>query len=268
MKKLMILSFALLTIVSCKKKDEAVEDPDWASSTDQAIANALWQDIYKQVDEEAQSEGTTGARTCGTVSFSSTTFPTTLTIDFGTGCLGNDGRVRKGKIEALFTGPWRDSATVVTVNPINYFVDLYSVSGTKRIENIGKVNGNTTYNVAVTNGQIVDPNGATFTWNSNIKYKWIAGEATTFLTDGINGILDDVYLIEGAYNGVNRNGISFTANTTTDIRKELNCKWPVSGGLSLTPQGLPTRTIDFGNGACDNDATVSVSGFTFTVQMR
>ena len=82
------------------------------------------------------------------------------------------------------------------------------------------------------------------------------------------GVLDDIYLIRGNYNGVNRSGLSFNSLITTPIRKELSCKWPVSGVLEITPQNLQTRVIDFGSGACDNDALVSVGSFSAVVQMR
>lgn len=267
--KFILIAMAGLVLNACKKKEEE-PDPDWSSSQDQSIANAVWQDIYKQVDEEAQGNGNIGIRSCATVTLNPAgSFPTTLTIDFGTaGCMGTDGRFRKGKVEAEFTGYWRDSLTVVTVTPINYVVDGYSVSGTQTIENKGHIGGFLTYDVQVSNGTIINPSNETFTWNSNVTYTWIEGENTTFASDGVSGVLDDVYTIDGTYNGVNRQGSNYTAQTTTPIRKELSCKWPVSGVLELNPQGLQTRVIDFGSGVCDNDATVSVGRFSAVVQMR
>lgn len=269
-KHIIIAALSIAVLGSCKKKEKEEVQPDWASAQDQAIGDVIWQDIYRMVDEEAQSNGVSSARSCGTVTLNPTSgFPTTLTIDFGsTGCTGSDGRLRKGKVEAVFTGMWRDSLTVVTVTPVNYSVDNYKVEGTKTIENKGHVGGNLTYDVAVTNGKITAPDLTYFTWNSNIQYEWIEGESTTFLSHGLPGVLDDVYLIRGTYNGVNRSGLSYTSTITSPIRKELSCKWPVSGVLQITPQGLQTRTIDFGSGACDNDATVSVGTFSAVVQMR
>jgi hypothetical protein len=269
-KNIIIIGLSIAFLFSCKKKEKEEVSPDWASASDQSIGNALWQDIYKMVDENAQSEGVSSIRSCGTVSLNPISgFPTTLTIDFGTvGCRGTDGRYRIGKVEAVFTGLWRDSLTVVTVTPTNYYVDGYKVEGTKTIENKGHVGGNLTYDVAVTNGKITAPDNTSFHWNSNIQYEWIAGEGTTFITHGLPGVLDDVYLIRGNYNGVNRQGSSFSSAITTPIRKQLSCKWPVSGVLEITPQGLQTRVINFGNGSCDNDATVSVGSFSAVVQMR
>jgi hypothetical protein len=164
------------------------------------------------LDEEGQKNRVgSSARSCGTfILMPIGGFSTTLTIDFGTiGCIGSYGRFRKGKIDAVFTGLWRDSLTIVTVTSIAYSVDNYKVEGTKTIENKGHVNGNLTYDVAVTNGKITAPDNTVFTWNSNIQYKCITGESTTFLSHGLPVIFDDVYLIRGNYNGVNRAGLSF-----------------------------------------------------------
>lgn len=274
MKKVILLGAAAVLAFSCKKEDakDTIKDQannDYTSASDQAISDVIWQDIQKQSDEASQSEGV-GVRSCGTVTLNPIgTFPTTLTIDFGTsGCVGNDGRFRVGKIVSVLTGHWRDSGTTVTITPDNYSVDGYHVSGTKTIENKGRINGNLTYDVAVTNGKIIAPNGDSATRDSDVTYEWIAGENTTFMSHGTAGILDDIYLIRGTYTGVNRNGLAYTANTTTDIRKELSCKWPVSGVLDINPQGLPTRTIDFGNGTCDDDATVTVNNITIAFDMQ
>jgi hypothetical protein len=42
----------------------------------------------------------------------------------------------------------------------------------------------------------------------------------------------------------------------------------VSGIFNHTPENKPTRTIDFGDGACDDIATVTVNGKTYTVTLR
>lgn len=266
--KYIIAALAITILISCKKK-KGEEVPDWVSAEDQSIANALWQDIYKQVDEEAQGSSVAN-RSCATVTLNPTTgFPTTMSIDFGLiGCMGIDGRYRKGKIDAVFTGPWRDSLTTVTVTTTNYYVDGYDIIGTKVIENKGHIGSFLTYDVAVSNAVITDQSNNSFTWSSDVRYTWIEGESTTFITHGTAGILDDVYLIDGNYSGVNRQGNSFTAITSTPVKKKLNCKWPVSGVLELTPQGLETRVIDFGSGACDNDASVTVGSYSTVVQMR
>jgi hypothetical protein len=60
-------------------------------------------------------------------------------VNFGaTNCQGNDGRNRRGALVTIaFTGKYRDSLTVITVTPQNYFVDDNQVTGSKTITNKG-----------------------------------------------------------------------------------------------------------------------------------
>ena len=81
------------------------------------------------------------------------------------------------------------------------------------------------------------------------------------------GWLDDVYRINGTGNGDNSNGQSFNAVITNIVRPNI-CRWIVSGSIAVTPSGRMTRTIDFGNGACDNIATVSIGNVTRTITLR
>jgi hypothetical protein len=39
------------------------------------------------------------------------------------------------------------------------------------------------------------------------------------------------------------------------------------GVLEHTPSGKAMRTIDYGNGACDDQATVTINGNTYTITL-
>jgi hypothetical protein len=41
-----------------------------------------------------------------------------------------------------------------------------------------------------------------------------------------------------------------------------------SGTVDVTPDGFKTRTVDFGNGACDDDATYTVNGQTISFKLK
>jgi hypothetical protein len=81
-------------------------------------------------------------------------------------------------------------------------------------------------------------------------------------------IYDDVYLITGYFNGTDANGNAFIANITAPLRKEIGCHWIVSGIMEITKTGKPTKTLDYGNGSCDQYATVSVNGYVRTITLH
>lgn len=268
MRKLSIPLFALfLTIFSGCIKDLGLTD--WQSEQDNAIAQNLFDDVYKQVDINAQGEDSLRSPCPAvTFTFAPNIFPGTMVVDFGAQCLGNDGRIRSGRILVNFTGPWRDAGTVVTITLENYVVNGYAVEGTQVMTNMGtNGQGHITYNVVITGGHVTAPNnGGSWSQESNRTYEWVGGENTTYLTDGLNGILDDVYLITGTANGTNRNGRTYTASTPTPLRYQANCRWITAGVLEVVPDGLVARRIDFGNSNdCDPDAVASLGNLNFNI---
>lgn len=264
--KINLLSAALfafgasLLLSSCFKRDNA----DWTFTQDNSVSSELFQDVYKQVDETAQSDG--NLKSCANVTLSDTlgNFPNAVTIDYDSACLGSDGRLRSGSIQAVFTGRWRDAGTTVTIDLQNYSVNDYAIEASVTVTNNGRnTAGNMSYSVEVDNGQIIDPDGNTISWEGTTTYEWTEGESTTFFSDGLAGIRDDVYNITGNSSGINRNGSAYTSEITEPLIRRLNCKWITTGEIELTPNNGDPRVINFGNGDCDAAVTFSFNGISF-----
>lgn len=286
-KKVIVVALTLpLVFVSCKKDKEKDPEPqpDYStnSTADNWVAETMFEDVRKVVVEVVDDEGKSASQksnftfgNCATISISpawndTLTWPKTLTIDFGTtNCMGNDGRNRRGIITVTISDRYRNPGSVLSVQLQNYHVNDHKIEGTKQITNNGRnSNNNLSFSVQVSNGQITYPNnGGVATWASTRTNEWIAGEATTLFTHGLAGICDDVYLITGSANGVNRGGLAYTMQITSPLRKEICCRWLVSGTIDINPSGMLTRTIDFGNGACDQNASITIAGYTFNFMM-
>jgi hypothetical protein len=50
--------------------------------------------------------------------------------------------------------------------------------------------------------------------------------------------------------------------------KKGDCKWIVSGQFEIVPEGLSARSVDFGDGTCDNKAKVTINGNVFEIVMQ
>lgn len=290
------------TITACKKSRMNKET---TSEADNSTAESMFDDVGKTTDQVADDENLDGSQKTGAPAeylFASTTctpvitinppawdtatgqwnptFPKTLTIDFGTaGCLGADGKTRKGKIIVTTTGKYRDAGTVITTTLDNFYVsdngtDFYHIEGTRTVTN----QGNYTFSVVVSGAKITHPDGTFLTWESTRTRTWIEGMNTGFLSlksDSTccmwwTGILDDVYSVTGSGSGVNRDGIAFTVTVTEALRVQF-CGYKVEvtdGVVEIQPDGLKKRTVDFGDGTCDNSATVSVGNKTKTIQLH
>ncbi len=276
-----IAAIAFATIFSSCKKDKKNEpeekDTDTSAASDQAFASSSVNDMTSISDEACRTysvssfkvEGSEGllAGGCATVTVDSLAAPAkTITVNFGTtNCLSNDGRYRRGALVFTFSGKYKDSATVITVKPVNYFVDDNQITGTKSITNKGHNSANHLVYEISANIQIIKPNGGgTITWNSTRQREWTAGESTLTWND-------DMYSITGSASGTSATGTTFTSQITTALVRNMaiGCRRHfVSGVIDHTPAGKPTRTLNYGNGACDDLATVTINGITYNIVLH
>lgn len=276
----MIILSSLLIINGCKKKTEV--DNETQSVVDNAMTEQLFMSIPPTVSEKGIKEN--GIRrtsaSCetwtilGAISGTNTpnvatdtivntagfyqNGPVSFQIDYGTtGCIGSDGVYRKGKLKIKTAKRWNKFGNIITVDLIGFNINALTLSGQLKITYADSV----TLSTEVINGQCSDG-----TWQINYSgiktVKQIAGYSTKL--DGS----DDIYSIGGSTSGKNREGRSFTTTITNNLIKKSNCKWISSGVLELTPDGFKTRTVDFGNGTCDDDATFSVNGQTLAFKLQ
>jgi hypothetical protein len=280
---IILLISSIIALQSCKKYRQ---NRATTSSSDNSLAENAFDDVYKVVNETAEDESSNKASgiysfgNCATVTvdpaWPDTTFPKTVTVDFGTSCTGYDGRTRKGKVEYTITDRYRNTGCTITVTPIDYYVNDYKVEGSKSVTNNGRNSSNNlNYTIQITNGKVTTPDGEIITWESTRNREWIEGEETNFFTIdpatstwmGVDGILDDVYSITGSASGTNRDDVDYTVTITSPLIVKLNCRWITQGVLEIEPDGLEKRTIDYGNGDCDENVTVEIDGRTYDITL-
>ena len=269
----MVVAIVGLLFTACKKNNDTT-DNDTSAAGDNALAEGTYNDVHNIADQassgslssydvtyNSNEKGLLSA--CATVTRDTVSVPHTITINFGTtNCMCSDGRNRRGIINVSYSGHYRDSASTHTITFSNYFVNDNQVMGTKTVTNIGRnAAGHSVFNISVNGTIIKASNGGTITWTSTRQREWIAGENTPIWSD-------DVYLITGTASGTNAHGNTFTAQITSALRKEISCRHFVSGTFTLTPSGKATRTIDFGNGACDDIAPVTINGNVYTITLN
>ena len=281
MKKSIILgalAVSLVTLNACKKDKEEEYDNSSAPKSNAIIENAY--DEMTNMSDQAingdmvfynspkvtvvyASKDTPllEKEACNVVITLDTTSTTrSITIDWGTAnCDCNDGKQRRGKIITTFTGKYRDSGTVITHTPVDYYVNDNKISGTKTVTNMGtNSNGQPFFNIAI-NGSVTMSDGDVFTYSSNRVRTWVAGY-NTLLT-----FIDDEYDITGSTTASSTNGNGYTANITSPLNIKVGCGYIRKGTVEITPTGKPVRVIDYGTGTCDASFTITVNGHTYTV---
>lgn len=270
--KISLILFTIIGMVSmfssCKKEDT---DPD--ADTNYAQEDALAEGIFNDVTtiaDEAYDLGTNNLKSgngdraiigpCATISLDTLGFPFTLTIDFGEeNCLCNDGRYRRGKIMVNFTGPYRQPGTVITTGFDSFYVNEHQVDGTKVVTNMGLDEDDHPHFQIEVIAIIHKPNNwGTLSWNASTTRIWVEGFNTFF-------VWDDVYEITGEADGIRPNGNTWEREIINPLRVQLNCRWITSGTMELRPEGGLVAVLDFGEGNCDNIATVLINGNTYTI---
>ncbi len=195
----------------------------------------------------------------------------TVTIDFGNGVTGRDGRTRKGKMLVGYSGQYRtnNSRQVITLD--NYYVNEHKVEGKKTLLTTTDLN-NSSYPVFVT---LIQVESCKIIWRDGKTTEW-NGERTRRY-DYKNTLLDlndDELTITGTITGKSRDGIDFTAATTSPLVMSVSCaiaqkSWlPLQGMLEVTPQAGSKRTVNYGSGNCDRTYTVSVNNKSWDISAR
>ncbi|MCB0472706.1 MAG: hypothetical protein KDC69_02580 [Flavobacteriaceae bacterium] len=261
---LILLMFLGLILGSCSNNDttgDGLNDLDLKTAQDEAEVDNI-SDESSAIIEEAflteESPETKSSSTdrylpdCVTITAVIEQNTKTVTIDFGDGCSLRNGNDLSGKIVIDYE---RD--TEAATKTINYTFDNFYFNS-KKVEGGGTIlrelsngNGNPqstkTFDVSVTwpDGSMASKKGVRIR-------EWIEGFDTWAWGD-------NVFLITGNWTFTKVDGTVVTAEVTEPLRRELACRFLVSGSMELNRNGN-TALIDYGDGTCDDLATVSING--------
>jgi len=189
-----------------------------------------------------------------TVTPNDTTYPKTITIDFGAGCLCADGKFRKGAIIITLSAPIRRTGSSMTITFRDFYLNRAHIEGTKLVTNLS-TNGNIKFSVKVTGGTVTFPNGRGFAYESVKMITQIDGSVTAALPD-------DVFQIEGRSKTIFNGGLTITLDTETPLVKKVACRWINEGKLKIRINNR-VFMLDYAapdNGDCDNKAMLFFNG--------
>jgi hypothetical protein len=255
--------------VSCKKAKEAIDEVQTTIevSGNLAISENLTADTYDVLQEAVVDKNLMGARTeevfqttqtlsCATVTATGSFPNKSIIIDFGTaGCTSPNGIFRKGKINIILTDSLRKPGSIATITFDNYVVNAFKKEGTIIWTNTSVINSGTrSWNRKVNNGKITNTATNKY-WNfiSDVNLTQTAGILTP------NILIDDIHTLNGTQTVTNMTGQSRSLTTQTSLQKKAICA-NVDQGILKVQGPNHFALIDYGNGTCDNQATVSVDG--------
>lgn len=289
-----IAVISALMFASCKKDDTNTEET--TSSQDNAMVESVYNEINAMAGQASDiSSGSLAnfrgsedqlilSLSCASITHDSINQIVTITFN-GQTCI--DGRVRSGSLIVNYSAStngathFRDPGFSCTVASNNYVVDGNAVNI------INKTVTNTTpvgFNPASTNltwhvdahVAITKSTGGTIDWNCSRDFALLNTSDSNVYHGASTPITWSLARVghTGAAHGTCSDGDSFTVNVTSMLIVDfggciVNGKHPViQGTLEMTKGSRPTRYVDFGNGSCDNMATVTVNNHVYTFQLH
>ncbi|WP_272150628.1 hypothetical protein [Tenacibaculum aiptasiae] len=248
----------LLLFASCESNDGIDIEGDGVT-TEEILNVVLADDISTEIDEVIEDDGIESGfesksatppsnhPSCVVRTSEETATGKIVTLDFGDGCEGKRGREFAGKIIIEYVKTSNSFSKTVTFE--NFSVEGNSVEGGKSIVKVKEnSNGNPEATFTIDIKITLESGVEIIKKGTKIKEK-IEGADT-------DDRGDDVYSISGSWESINKNGVVKTATITTNLRREWACKYIVSGVIELSRDGA-TATLDFGDGSCDNLATLT-----------
>ena len=192
----------------------------------------------------------------------------TRTIDFGcTGCTLSNGNILKGKIIISFSNNFTSKFRTFLYRFVDFYHNGKLLQGNKSI----------TYESKSTELLATEHPVMTFTVDMKITFDdgKVYSRTGTTVKETVEGNEtplnweDNVFLVTGNSATSLANGDTVTNVITTPLRYITSCKlpFPVSGIVSIT-KNTSVGTLDFGDGKCDNLATLTIDGVTKDINLE
>jgi hypothetical protein len=278
---LLFLSLGFFLFNSCQKEaGNPFSEDDLNMVEDDALAEAIFSDVMESVntatnmiDDMLYGSGslksmTTGCPTISVDKPDTENWPKIITIDWGEGCEGFYGQTRSGMIKITITGRYRTPGTSRTIEFFDYYFNGIHVEGTKTVTNNGRnENENLTFTATLEGGRITIPakddgsDDIVLTKSFTKTREWAEGENTF-------NPFDDVYFITGSATGTNFKGMTYNRTIQVPLEWSASCRFIKSGSILLEMTDREPILLDYGNGECDNEATITRNGETKTILLR
>ena len=181
----------------------------------------------------------------------------TITMDFGDGCEGPHGNIRKGKMIIEYNDrKYVPGAYRITTFEDFYFNDI-KVEGTRTKTNTTSTDNEIEFTVKLEGGKLDFGDGVFATREAEWVRTWFVGQGQVTRS--------------GTAEGTTIDGIpySITVDVNTPLVFKRGCGngLPVSG-IKEMAVGNREASIDYGDGTCDRVVTITMNGETVTREIN
>jgi hypothetical protein len=274
---LLALFAAGVTLSACKKSSSPASQPSNPELETQLMNatnnvtdfdNTASEDFDLAVNDDEASSSNERSTVCYIVTYSPSkdVYPHTKTLDYGSGCTNTDGVTKKGKVIVTYYDPAVSGGKFSQTSYDSYYVSDIHVEGSVQINESTNASGQIVFQHIV-NKKITSSDGDVKDWNANLDFTLIEGQNTEDKSD-------DVYQITGSahgketLDGIEANNWKSDVDKNNLVIKPQSCTKRVKGGLIVSihvkEKGNSDKKLDeyldYGNGECDDIATLSING--------
>ena len=204
------------------------------------------EDVYVSDELSSTSKGTYNSDylpECVTITTVETDTTKEKTIDFGDGCELRNGNVLSGIIKLSYALDMEAASKTIALELENFTFNQVAVEGGASILRMRSNENGNPQATANRNFSATWPDGETASFSGMRTREWIGGFGTDFWGD-------NVFLITGNGTFTNKAGNLWSKTVTTPLRREMSCRFIVSGVLEISRNDA-TASLDFGDGTCD-----------------
>ena len=165
------------------------------------------------------------------------------TIDFGEGCELPNGNVLSGIIYLSYLKDMDLATKTLSMSLENFTFNGVEVEGSTSIVRTRSNDSGNPQSDAEASFSGNWPDGTSANFTANRTREWIEGYGSGYWAD-------NVFLISGKGTYTGKMGNVFMKETIVPLRRELACRFIVSGILEISRNDA-TASLDFGDGTCD-----------------
>lgn len=199
---------------------------------------------------------------CPVITINKTANPQVMTIDFGTSCTGKDGKIRSGKI-IVSSDSFATFPSVRDKTFDNYYVDGKKIEGSI-VKTITKDQENNIRTAVLQEDVTI-----TFADKEGSAHR-VANLTRQYQRGQLANKSDNQIVSWGTVVFTRISGVEITKTITANspLIFKTECHHLVSGIVSVTTSNNRSWSINYGNGDCDNLATLTIGDKTKEIRIR
>jgi hypothetical protein len=195
---------------------------------------------------------------CATVTVSSNTYPKEIVVEYLKGC-STHHHDKYGKVIITLSDTITNTGAIQTVVYQDFYIDSIKVNLNATLKNMGQ-NSSGNWVIEKSYTQTITKNGEVCVREVNENQEWISGFGTAEKSD-------DICYLSGSGSITVNDTAYYSKTITTPLLYDASCDYITSGVVELERNGSLT-IIDYGDGTCDDKATVTSNGTTEEISLH